>query len=211
MIHNRRHWVFDLDGTLVDSFPFYLTIVRSIFLRFGRQLSEEDTIECLGQNAGKFFTAKLGSDGAAAALEELRIQSKLDAEQIQPFAGTHQLLADLKAQNKKVAVWTSRDLDSATLVLKNTGLASFVDFLVSGCCVLKHKPDSEGLEKIAGRFGCNISELVVVGDHEFDVRAARMSGAYGIRACWHQFYTPEHCNFAHELAFNVAAVARHLS
>lgn len=211
MIQSRRHWVFDLDGTLVDSFPFYLSIVRSILLRFGKSLDDEETSECLGQPAAKFFTAKLGNDLTAQALDELRVQSILDAERIQPFTGILRLLEKLKAQKKMVAVWTSRDRNSANLVLKNTGIAPFVDFVVSGCCVSKHKPDSEGLDRIAKHFGCNASDLVVVGDHEFDVRAARTSGAYGIRACWHGFDKPESCNFAHELALDVFTVDRHIS
>lgn len=210
MIKSKNFWVFDLDGTLVDSFPFYLAIVKNVLARFEKCLSEDEVSACLGQPAAKFFRYKLGNELAEEALAELGIQSLVDAEHIKPFPGVFALLQNLKSEGKQVAVWTSRDLNSANLVLGKTGLNAFIDHCVSGCCVSTLKPDPEGLWKIARLFSCNVSDLVVVGDHEYDVQAAKAVGAYGIRACWHGFDPPTHCAYARELFRDVPSLSRRL-
>jgi len=210
MIKNKDFWVFDLDGTLVNSFPFYLAIVKNILTRFEKTLSEDEVSVCLGQPAAKFFQYTLGDKLAEEALNELGTQSIADAEHIKPFPGVLSLLKNLKSQSKKIAVWTSRDLNSANLVLEKTGLNTYIDHCVSGCCVSVHKPNPEGLSKIAQFFSCEVSDMVVVGDHEYDVQAAKAAGAYGIRACWHGFDPPANCAYAQEVFRDVPSLSRRL-
>ena len=171
------------------------------------RLSEDEFSMCLGQPAAKFFAYKLGELHAEGALAELRRQSVFDAEHIKPFPGVIEFLEKLRIHGKNIAVWTSRDQSSANLVLEKTGIGPLIDHCVSGCCVSKHKPDPEGLQKIAGLFECDVSELVMVGDHDYDVKAAAAVGAYGIRASWHDFEPTEKCAYACEVAFNVASLS----
>jgi phosphoglycolate phosphatase-like HAD superfamily hydrolase len=204
MYQNRKHWVFDLDGTLTDTFPFYLRLVHQILGEHGITLSTEETIYCLGQNATSYFTKQLGPDAAKIAMERILSQTLIDIPEIKTFPGIIDLLTLLKNQGHRISIWTSRDKHTAELVLQNTGIDQFIETFVSGCCVAKHKPDTEGLEKIATHFKCKASELIMVGDNEIDVLAARTAGAHGIRASWHGFEAPVSCEIANELYTDVA-------
>lgn len=206
MIHGKRHWVFDLDGTLVDSFQYYLNILERVFAGYGVSLTEEDIKLCFGQPADKFLASKLSPSEVRAALTVLRDQSVADSREIEAFAGIKDLLLHLQQSGKKIAVWTSRDGASADMVLKNTGLGQYIDFCVTGTCVTQHKPDPEGLHMIATKFSCELSDLIVVGDHDFDVKAAKSTGAYAVRASWHRFDPPLTCTYADELFMNVVGL-----
>src|SRR5690349_17998691 len=89
-------WVFDLDGTLVDSFGFYLRFVENFAARRGVTLTDSELAASLGQSARKFFSSFLPAESIETALEELRAQSVLDAIHIQPFPGIKVWLQDLK-------------------------------------------------------------------------------------------------------------------
>jgi phosphoglycolate phosphatase len=208
MIASKQYWVFDLDGTLVDSFSFYIEIVQCIFGRLNVPVSDDELRLSLGLPAPKFFKMKLGDDLAEEALRELRSRSVGDSERIRAFPGILELLHQLKSSGKKIAIWTSRDLDSSRLVTAHAGIDPYIDFRVTGCCVKNHKPEVDGLLKIAEYFSCDLTDMVMVGDHEFDVRAARSAGAYGIRANWHQYHPPVSCSYAHTMIDNVTALQR---
>ena len=208
---NRKFIVFDLDGTLIDSFPFYLANVKIILSRRGRSLNEDELPHCLGLPASKFFEKALGKHLAVEALRELKTLSMSAIPKIKIFSGISSLLSSLRNEDKKIALWTSRDQFTTNLVLESTGLLKYFDFIVSGCCVESHKPNPEGLTKIATYFSCEPSDIIVIGDHEFDVQAAKAVNAYGIRACWHNFMAPVACEYARELCNDISSLSQRLS
>lgn len=188
-----KYWVFDLDGTLIDSFDFYLMLVKTIFARYDVDLAPESLNSCLGQYSKNFFAAHLPAEHLTEALTALKTSAMEDASKIQPYQGILPLLMELSRRKMQMALWTSRDLESATKILDHTGLGPYFSYRVSGSCVGKHKPDPEGLLKIAGYFACEPSQLVMVGDHDYDVQAAKAVGATAIRASWHRYGPPEYC------------------
>ena len=125
-------------------------------------------------------------------------RSQSDAVGIRPFDGAVDLLSRLKDRGDRVAIWTSRDLASAALVLKHSGLDRFVQKCVSGTCVMEHTPHPEGLLRILGEYGCPPEDAVMVGDHENDMRAARQAGTYAIRASWNPHGETTPCVHAHQ-------------
>lgn len=194
------YWVFDLDGTLVDSFGFYIDIVNQIFGEYGVSLTSAQLATSLGQTALKFFEAHLGKERAEKAITLLKRRNDEDSQKIRAFSGVEEVLRQISSMGKKIAVWTSRDLASASLVLRLTKLDRFVDFLVSGSCTEHHKPHPEGLLKISDLFCCSPSELLVIGDHDFDIEAAKKIGATSVRANWHGHNLPKP-NLAADLEF----------
>ena len=56
---------------------------------------------------------------------------------------------------------------------------------MSGSCVSICKPNPEGLLKIAEHFEIETSDIVMVGDHDNDVKAAKNCGAQAVRVYWY--------------------------
>ena len=206
----RQYWVFDLDGTLVDSFKYYLNFLYRKFSEKDVSFEAHEVARCLGLPAHTFLIEKLGETEAKVALLELKEQSVEDTKEIRPFAGITELLKSLKAKDRSIAVWTSREFHSANAVLSSAGLSEYVDTLVSSTCVENHKPHFEGLERISLEFGSKNHEMVMVGDHDFDMIAARNFGAYGLRASWHAYDPKVECQIAREVHLNVENITKSL-
>jgi phosphoglycolate phosphatase len=191
-----RHWVFDLDGTLVDSFGHYFDALDEIFLAHGASFEPELRRAALTDPLHEFFERHLGRSAVPEAFARLQIRSNDDARRIQPFVGMAGLIRQLQAHGSRVAVWTNRDLESADLILEHSGLKPLTEACVSGTCVAERKPKPEGLLRLIGRFGCDPSEVTMVGDHEHDVLAAKEVGARAVRASWHTYWSEVPCSTA---------------
>jgi HAD superfamily hydrolase (TIGR01549 family) len=188
-----KHWVFDLDGTLVDSFSHFFASLERIFNDHGARFTPDLRMAALTESLPLFFTRHLGEKALEPAFEKLKILSNEDALSIRPFAGVETFLAHLKKQGSKVGIWTNRDYESASLIVQHSGLAPYVDEFVSGTCTTLRKPHPEGLLRIIEKFQSHPSEITMVGDHEHDVTAAKAAGSRGVRASWHAYWSVEPC------------------
>jgi pyrophosphatase PpaX len=191
-----KHWVFDLDGTLVDSFGHYFDALREIFTLHGATFSSDLHHAALTDHPVTFFQRELGGKVTSQAIAHLQERSNSDAARVQPFPGAMETVRHLTERGSRVAVWTNRDRQSARLILDQTGLAKYADTLVSSCCVTQRKPHPEGLLKLSEVFACRPSEITMVGDHEHDVTAAKSVGARAVRASWHQYWPATPCSTA---------------
>ena len=198
-----KYWVFDLDGTLVDSFCHYFESLKAIFKDHDLDFKDQLHLDALTQTPATFFGQHLGQAAVPAAMERLQNQSNQDAARIRIFEGLLEMIEKLAEQGARFGVWTNRDLTSAQLILKQTGLDRYVEICVSGSCVYRRKPETEGLLRIIDYFKCDPGSVIVVGDHEHDVSAARAVGATAIRASWHSYWEMEKCVRAHHQFYDV--------
>jgi phosphoglycolate phosphatase len=141
----------------------------------------------------QFFEEHLGKEAVAPALSSLQSQSNEDALRIRPFTGLDGLVRQLSANGDKIGVWTNRDLTSAQLILKHSGLEPYVTVCVSGSCVSQRKPHPEGLSRVMDHLGIRPEAVTMIGDHEHDVMAAKAAGVRAVRASWHGYWQVENC------------------
>lgn len=182
-------WVFDMDGTLIDSHATYYKNLTDVLEDYGAKLTEADKAQILKISVKErinFFTEKLiDPEKAKSALIDLEAKLAMDYLGATPFAGMTELVQSLHAKKLKLAVWTAREKPSAMAVLKHTGLDQYFSFCMSGTCVSACKPAPEGLHKISEHFQIPTADIVMVGDHDNDVMAAKACGAKAVRAYWH--------------------------
>lgn len=205
-----KHWVFDLDGTLVDSFSHYFRALDEIFASYGKTFSKAHYHDALTLTLDRLFAEHLPATAVAPALSRLQDESNNHALLIKTFDGIPEALELLKARGSRIAIWTNRDLDSASRIIKAAGLDRFVELCVSGTCV-ERKPSPAGLERIAREFDCVARDITMVGDHEHDVTTPKGAGARAIRASWHAYWEIKACAHAHEQFYTVSAFRTWLS
>ncbi len=193
-----KYWVFDLDGTLIDSFGHYFSLIEEFI---GQKISREEKKHYIGVHPSQIFADKLESEKVEIALKELNHRSQLDAGSISTFNSISLIFNILSKNGCRIAVWTSRDLESAKAVLEYTGLKKQVEYLISGDCVSLRKPNPEGLLKIKSLFNCDTHEMVMVGDHEHDMQAGHKTGVFSIRASWHNHWDDGECIIANKQFF----------
>lgn len=190
-----KYWIFDLDGTLVDSFGNYFSVVEKLI---NKTMSTEERKVCVSLHSTDLFNLHLSPEKAKEALNELRKLGPSDWGNVSKFSAVDNLLQHLKSKGCHISIFTSRDLMSAKVTLEKTGLDKYVDHLISGDCVSEKKPSPEGLHKLQKLYNCNYDEMVMIGDHDCDVQAGTSVGVFSVRASWHPHWEHETCDVANK-------------
>jgi HAD superfamily hydrolase (TIGR01549 family) len=190
----EQAFLFDLDGTLVDSVYQHVLAWREALESAGIQLAVWRIHRQIGMSGGLFVNALLRETGHSVSAEEaLRLQAvhadayKRYVGQVRPLPGAAELLSYLTSAGVPWAIATSGRLESASLSLRLLGLDENVPVITRD--LVRHaKPDPDLFLAAAERLGVAISDSVVVGDSIWDLLAARraralsvglLSGGYG--------------------------------
>lgn len=179
-------FLFDLDGTLMDSVYQHVLAWRDALEGAGIELSVWRIHRRIGMSGGLFLNALLRETGRRMSDEEttrvLRIHKESFARQVkgvQPLPGARELLTHLTRVRVPWAIATSGRLESAKPMLESLGVPAGVP-IVTRDQVEHAKPDPDLFLAAAGRLGVSIEESIVVGDSVWDLLAARRAHALGV-------------------------------
>ncbi|OLC30708.1 MAG: HAD family hydrolase [Candidatus Rokubacteria bacterium 13_1_40CM_4_69_5] len=179
-------FLFDLDGTLVDSVYQHVLAWREALEGAGIELSVWRIHRRIGMSGGLFVNALLRETGRRVTAEETARLQKHHAEayarqiaQVRPLPGARELLAYLSRVNVPWAIATSGRLESARLALDMLGIGPEVP-VVTRDQVERAKPDPDLFLAAAKRLGVEVSASVVGGDSVWDLLAARRARALGV-------------------------------
>jgi HAD superfamily hydrolase (TIGR01549 family) len=182
----RTAFLFDLDGTLVDSVYQHVLAWREALEAGGIRLAVWRIHRQIGMSGGLFVNALLRETGHTVSTDEAeRLQQlhgeafKRYASQVRPLPGAEQLLAYLTRSDVPWAIATSGRLESASLSLRLLGIAKNVP-IITRDQVRHAKPDPDLFLAAAEKLGVSISDSVVVGDSIWDLLAARRARALGV-------------------------------
>jgi HAD superfamily hydrolase (TIGR01549 family) len=183
---NRQAFLFDLDGTLVDSVYQHVLAWREALEAGGVHLAVWRIHRQVGMSGGLFVNALLRETGHSVSREEAERMQEIHAEafrryasQVRPLPGAEDLLAYLTKAGVPWAIATSGRLESASLSLRLLGIEEDVP-IVTRDLVRHAKPDPDLFLAAAEKLGVDISNSVVVGDSIWDLLAARRARALGV-------------------------------
>jgi HAD superfamily hydrolase (TIGR01549 family) len=179
-------FVFDLDGTLVDSVYQHVLAWREALEAAGMELAVWRIHRRIGMSGGLLVNALLRETGHQVTAEEAaRLQQRHAAAyarwvtQVRPLPGARELLAYLSQVGVPWAIATSGRLESARPTLDLLGVSPEVP-VITRDQVPHAKPDPDLFLAAADRLRVPISAAVVVGDSVWDLLAARRARALGV-------------------------------
>ena len=179
-------FLFDLDGTLVDSVYQHVLAWQDALDRMGIELAVWRIHRKIGMSGGLFANALLRETGRAVTAEEadrLRVLHgeayASRAEQVRPLPGARELLEHLTRVGVPWAIATSGYIESARPTLEGLGVPETTP-VVTRDQVAHAKPDPDLFLAAAERLGVDIGRAVVVGDSVWDLLASRRAGALGV-------------------------------
>ena len=163
-------FLFDLDGTLVDSVYQHVLAWREALEQAGIELSVWRIHRRIGMSGGLFVNALLREIGRKVTAEQVARILKLHAEaygrvvaQVRPLPGARDLLAYLSRRGVPWAIATSGLLESARPALEMLGAGPEVP-VITRDQVRHAKPDPDLFLAAAARLGVDVRASVVVGD-----------------------------------------------
>jgi len=179
-------FLFDLDGTLMDSVYQHVLAWREALEKIGLELSVWRIHRRIGMSGGLFLDALLRETGRRFGAEEAAEVRRTHAAAfarlvgaVKPLPGARELLTYLTKANVPWAIATSGWLDSARPMLEMLGVPAGVP-IVTRDQVEHAKPDPDLFLAAAARLEAPIDSCIVVGDSVWDLLAARRARALGI-------------------------------
>lgn len=189
-------FLFDLDGTLVDSVYQHVLAWKEALDQEGIELSVWRIHRKIGMSGGLFTNQLLRETDVAISAERVDRLRHLHAEayqrrahQIRPLPGARDLLTALDQAGLRWAIATSGRMETAAPNLAALGVDPAKTPVVTRDQVKYAKPDPDLFLAAAARLAVPIEAATVVGDSIWDMLAARrcrglgvglLSGGYGL-------------------------------
>jgi HAD superfamily hydrolase (TIGR01509 family) len=179
-------FLFDLDGTLVDSVYQHVLAWREALEREGISLSVWRIHRRIGMSGGLLVNALLRETGLPVTREQTTRLRQYHAEayarlvaQVRPLPGARELLDHLTGSGVPWAIATSGWIESARPALELLGVGPEAP-IVTRDQVRHAKPDPDLFLAAAAKLRAPIESSVVVGDSVWDLLAARRARALGV-------------------------------
>ncbi len=184
---SQTSYLFDLDGTLVDSVYDHVLAWHDALQEEGIEVSVWRLHRKIGMSGGLFAKAlarETGRDFGPEVLERLRqLHAKhygLRSPMTRPLPGARELLAYLSDNGIPWAIATSGRIETAGPVLDILGVDHTKHVVITRDLVRYAKPDPDLFLAAAEKLGVEIETACVVGDAIWDMLAARRARALGI-------------------------------
>lgn len=160
---DRRHWIFDMDGTLTQPVHDFESIRQTLGIPGSTPILE--------------YISTLPTEDAQRIRRELdEIEMDLAAEAVaQP--GASDLLRLLLDLNMQVGILTRNGEEIAHATLDACGLRHFFyDDVIVGRETCLPKPMPDGVVYLMNHWSADPTDTVMVGDYLYDIEAGRRAG-----------------------------------
>ncbi len=178
------HIVFDVDGTLIDTFYSNMQALQDVL----RELTgQERTLEDLGQYfgiPGIDAAVALGFDDPVAALRQWEATLVKYVSHNRLYDGIEQLLDRLTQAGRGLGVATSRTRAEAEEDPILRSIAHYFSITITADDTPRHKPYPDPLLEYMARTGCAPEQVLFIGDSPYDLQCAAAAGVASGLALW---------------------------
>lgn len=166
--------IFDFDGTLADSFPFFVQVYNEVARQHRFKEIDPALLPSYKGHTAREMMRHVGMPAwklPLVASHFIGLMREHVAE-IELFAGVDTLLSDLAEQGVTLAIVSSNSLDNVRTVLgsANTGVIRHFE------CGMSIFGKARRLSGVLDRLGVARHEAIYIGDQTTDLEAARKAG-----------------------------------
>ena len=184
-IRDIKHFIWDFDGTLFDTYPIIIQQMQTALGSFGHTIDPLELMEQLLDTVGaalEYCAAKFSIDltQLSDAYTVLHEASAL-LPMASPMESVEAVLSAVRARGGKNLIFTHRDLGSTTAYLEKYGLTHyFSDIVGADAPGFAWKPAPDAIQYLLRTHDLNPEEVAMVGDREIDLASARAAGIYSV-------------------------------
>lgn len=178
----RDHFIFDMDGVLVDSEPGHQQILKEVFKELNLGFSVDYHQTLVGMAAVPMWEKiRLDFQIQTDARELMNFHKELmyvEMEQLKipPVGGVIELLGRLEDMQIKMSLASSSPDKLINHFVDKFNIRSKFDFLVSGESLVRSKPFPDIFLKVADLYHLEPERFMVIEDSNNGVRAAKAAG-----------------------------------
>ena len=181
MTKKMQNFIFDIDGTLIDTLDMYMPAMIQTLRKHGYHVAPEDEEETMhrlfgitGVDALRIFGVK--EEDIAPMVKEWFALSYQREDRTKILPGIPETLQALADQGKNLAVATSKLQSEYDHFKQQFAFAKLFDTVITSDDTSKHKPDPEPNLAAISKMGADPETAVYVGDTINDLKAAKAAG-----------------------------------
>jgi phosphoglycolate phosphatase len=180
--------IFDFDGTLADSLPWFRSVFNRVATRYGFRTLDDAEFEELRGMGNREIIRRVGVPLWKIPLiaAHMKRQMAEDIDGIALFDGAAEMLLDLKSSGMRLAVVSSNSEGNIRRVLGREN-AALIDHYGCGASIFGKPPK---FRQVLRRSGVRAHEAICIGDEVRDAEAARSLGIPFAAVSW-GYATPE--------------------
>lgn len=176
----KKLFVFDLDGTLVDTKHVTTKVLNDMVAARGGEPGNSDKLAPLLSHGVlaivKVLTDRFGGNSEDYLLEFRERVSIINVPRSYVFPGIYNLLQKASDAGIGLAVNTNKPTGLARKTLQDTALLPFFGFIQGSEEQLSKKPELDHMQAICDKLGCSFGDIVFFGDSEVDQETACKAG-----------------------------------
>lgn len=183
-----KGWIFDLDGTLVDSLPGIAASLNAALAAHGQPVYEPMTVRTfIGDGAEMLVRRALRTEDADVFTRVLQTFREHYAAHWSsgtiPYAGIPELLEKLRSRGDDLAVLSNKP-HAFTMIIVDELFPGVFSPVIGQRAGIPHKPDPTGLWEILRVPGWSGESAMMIGDSVMDLQTAHAAGIGAIAVTW---------------------------
>ena len=180
-MENIRHFIWDFDGTLFDTYPVIIKNLRLALQEYGHDCDPKDAMGRMLDTipaARNHYADLYGIDRQELADAYGRYHKQATALlSAQPIAGVREVLAQIRATDRHSYIFTHRKETETVAYLQKYGVDSyFRDIIGPEAPGFAWKPAPDAVLQLMKKYDMQPHETVMIGDRDCDLGSGRNAG-----------------------------------
>ena len=178
----KTAFIWDLDGTLLDSYEAILSGIEETFGQFSIPYDKEKVREFILKYSVQDLLVQVAEERKldVGVLNQVRAQSLAEKNaQVALMPGAREVLAWAKETGIQQFVYTHKG-DNAFAILRDLGLESYFTEILTSQSGFARKPSPEAATYLIDKYQLDHEKTYYIGDRTLDVEFAQNSGIQSI-------------------------------
>ena len=178
----KTAFIWDLDGTLLDSYEAILSGIEETFAQFSIPYDKEKVREFILKYSVQDLLVQVAEERKldVEVLNQVRAQSLAEKNaQVVLMSGAREVLNWADQVGIQQFVYTHKG-DNAFTILRDLGLESYFTEILTSQSGFARKPSSEAATYLLGKYQLDSEKTYYIGDRTLDVEFAQNSGIQSI-------------------------------
>jgi pyrophosphatase PpaX len=195
--------LFDLDGTLIDSFSLVFKGYKKAIYHFSKvYMTDKQVINLFGETEKQAFYKLFGKENGDKCFRLYYCYYKKYHDRlVSIFNGIYKILIKLQTCSIPCGIVTSKTRICTDFTLKELEIENYFETVITGDDVVCLKPSAEPILKAIGNIGTN-KTTIMIGDTPADMISAKCAGIIAGAALWGTYDREKLLATPHNVAFD---------